>query len=102
VIREFYCAAEGIFAWQEEGQSELSWNSSTCFFELEIAKIIKPLSRTVPGESGSLIVSSEVFPRYQIGDFVLCHPNGQLQVLGKDGRTTRFGYYLHHLFPSRS
>lgn len=101
-IREFYCAAEGIFAWQEEGQSELSWNSSTCFFELEIAKIIKPLSRTVPGESGSLIVSSEVFPRYQIGDFVLCHPNGQLQVLGKDGRTTRFGYYLHHLFPSRS
>lgn len=102
VIREFYSAAEGIFAWQEDGQSELSWGSSTCFFELEIAKIIKPLSCTVPGESGSLIVSSEVFPRYRIGDFVLCHPNGRLQVLGKDGRTTRFGYYLHHLFPSRS
>lgn len=102
VIREFYSAAEGIFAWQEDGQLELSWDSSTCFFELEIAKIIKPLSQTVPGESGSLIVSSEVFPRYRIGDFVLCHPNGQLQVLGKDGRTTRLGYYLHHLFPSRS
>lgn len=102
VIREFYSAAEGIFAWQEDGQSELSWGSSTCFFELEIAKIIKPLSRTVPGESGTLIVSSEVFPRYRIGDFVLCHPNGRLQVLGKDGRTTRLGYYLHHLFPSRS
>lgn len=101
-VREFYSAAEGIFAWQKDEQPGLSWDSSTCFFELETAKTIKPLSRVVPGESGSLIVSSEVFPRYRIGDFVLCDPNGRLQVLGKDGRTTRFGYYLHHLFPSRS
>jgi hypothetical protein len=101
-IYEFYSAAEGIFAWQNDGQSGLSWDSSTCYFELETAKIIKPLFRAVAGESGSLIVSSEVFPRYRIGDFVLCHTNSRLQVLGKDGRTTRFGYYLHHLFPSRS
>jgi hypothetical protein len=101
-IREFYSAAEGMFAWQVNEPSGLSWDSSTCFFELETAKIIKPLSRAVPGESGSLIVSSEAFPRYRIGDFVLCDLNGRLQVLGKDGRTTRFGYYLHHLFPSRS
>jgi hypothetical protein len=101
-FREFYSAAEGIFAWQINEQSGLSWNSSTCFFELETAKIIKPLSRAMPGESGSLIVSSEVFPRYRIGDFILCDPNGRLRVLGKDGRTTRFGYYLHHMFSSRS
>lgn len=104
-VLEFYSAAEGLFAFQSDPPvhrgdvAGLSFQSSTCFFEIETGKGIFPLVNTRRGETGSLIVSTQAFPRYRIGDFFLHLGKGNWQVLGKDGRTTRLGYYLKHMFP---
>ncbi|MEI6308081.1 MAG: hypothetical protein WCP58_00335 [bacterium] len=104
-VLEFYSAAEGLFAFQSEesaggrNNAGLSLQGSTCFFEIETGKGIFPSADTRRGETGSLIVSTQALPRYRIGDFLLHLGEGNWRVLGKDGRTTRLGYYLKHMFP---
>jgi len=104
-VLEFYSAAEGFFAFQPElsahggDEAGLSFQNSIYFFEIDTGKGTFPLSKARCGETGSLIVSTPVFPRYRIGDFLLHLGEGNWQVLGKDGRTTRLGYYLKHMFP---
>ncbi len=104
-VLEFYTAAEGLFAFQPEPsvhggeEAGLSFQNSAYFFEMDTGKGTFPLAEARRGETGSLIVSTPVFPRYRIGDFLLHLGEGNWQVLGKDGRTTRLGYYLKHMFP---
>ncbi|MCX5970558.1 MAG: hypothetical protein NTV14_03525 [Coprothermobacterota bacterium] len=104
-VLEFYSAAEGLFAFQPfqsiHGGAEggLSFQGSASFFEIETGKGVHPVVNARRGETGSLIVSTPVFPRYRIGDFLLHLGEGNWRVLGKDGRTTRLGYYLKHMFP---
>jgi len=46
---------------------------------------VKMLHEMEEGEVGSLIVSTRVLPRYEIGDLVKCYRPGELyRVLGRD------------------
>ena len=63
-VLEFYSAAEGLFAFQSNqpvhggNEGGLSFQGSTCFFEIETGEGIFPLADARRGETGSLIVST--------------------------------------------
>jgi len=45
-----------------------------------------------PGESGSLIVSTPIFPRYEIGDRILAFKTPYFRCIGRDNWTTPIKY----------
>ncbi len=94
-IREIYGATEGMFGQQLDEKRAWVPNYDLFFFEVKTHTGIKMLHEMKPGESGSLIVSTPVFPRYQIGDRILAFKAPYFRCIGRDTWTTPLKYMWH-------
>jgi hypothetical protein len=92
VIREIYGATEGMFGQQRDEKRAWVPNYDLFFFEVETTKGIKMLNEMKPGEMGSLIVSTPIFPRYKIGDRILAFQSPYFRCIGRDQWWTSLRY----------
>lgn len=94
-IREIYGATEGMFGQQIDENRAWTPNYDLFFFEIKSRGETKPLYAMKPGEIGQLIVSTPVFPRYEIGDLILAFRPPYFRCIGRDHWLTpfKYGYY---------
>jgi len=91
-IREIYGATEGMFGQQMDEKRAWVPNYDLFFFEVETRSGIKMLHEMKKGESGSLIVSTPILPRYRIGDRILALKQPYFRCIGRDVWTTPIKY----------
>jgi hypothetical protein len=70
-IREIYGATEGMFGQQMDEQRAWVPNYDLFFFEVKTRRGLVLLHEMRPGEMGSLVVSTPILARYEIGDLIL-------------------------------
>jgi len=87
-IREIYGTTEGMFGQQMDEKRAWVPNYDLFFFEVETQKGIKMLHEMVPGETGSLVVSTPVLARYKIGDLIRAYAPPYFRCIGRDQWTT--------------
>jgi GH3 auxin-responsive promoter len=83
-IREIYGATEGMFGQQMDEQRAWTPNYDLFFLEVETRRGVKMLHEMRPGESGSLVASTPVLPRYKIGDLILAYEAPYFRCIGRD------------------
>lgn len=83
-IREIYGATEGMFGQQMDEKRAWVPNYDLFFFEVETKKGVKMLHEMQPGETGSLVVSTPVLARYQIGDLIRTYKPPYFRCIGRD------------------
>ena len=91
-IREIYGATEGMFGQQMDEKRAWVPNYDLFFFEVKTRAGIKPLHQMRPGEMGSLIVSTPVLARYQIGDLILAMQPPYFRCIGREEWWTPLRY----------
>lgn len=92
VIREIYGATEGMFGQQRDEKRAWVPNYDLFFFEVKNRSGVKMLHEMRPGERGKLIVSTPIFPRYEIGDIVLAKRTPYFRCIGRDRWWTPLKY----------
>lgn len=70
-IREIYGATEGMFGQQMDERRAWVPNYDLFFFEARTRRGLVLLHEMRPGELGSLVVSTPILARYEIGDAIL-------------------------------
>jgi hypothetical protein len=80
---EIYSATEGVFAQQQDELPYVSPNYDTYLFEVETGGGLKMLHELERGEWGRLIVSTCMFPRYDIGDMIEAMGKNYFRVFGR-------------------
>jgi hypothetical protein len=88
-----YSATEGVFAQQRDDLPYVSPNYDCYFFEVKTRGGCKMLHEMKRGEWGRVIVSTPLFPRYDIGDLIEAQGRGYFRVLGR----ASFGVAVEHL-----
>jgi hypothetical protein len=91
-IREIYGATEGMFGQQRDERRAWVPNYDLFFFEVQTRSGVKLLHEMRPGELGSLIVSTPILPRYQIGDLLLALQPPYFRCIGRDRWWTPLRY----------
>jgi hypothetical protein len=91
-VREIFGATEGMFGQQMDERRAWSPNYDLFFFEIEVGNQTKMLYEMRPGEIGSLVVSTVVFPRYKIRDLIVAFEPPYFRTIGRDQRWTRLRY----------
>jgi hypothetical protein len=91
---EIYGATEGMFGQQFDDKRYWVPNYDLYFFEVETRQGIKMLHEMQPGETGSLIASTPVLPRYKILDIVRAFKPPYFLCIGRDRPWTRPVYWL--------
>ncbi len=91
-IREIYGATEGMFGQQMDDKRAWTPNYDLFFFEVETRSGIKMMHEMQPGESGSLVVSTPVLPRYKIGDLILAFKPPYFRCIGREEFWTPWRY----------
>ncbi len=91
-IREIYGATEGMFGQQLDKNRAWSPNYDLFFFEIKVGDMVKPLYQMRPGELGSLVVSTPVLARYEIGDLILAFKPPYFRTIGRKDWLTPFKY----------
>ncbi len=84
VIREIYGATEGMFGQQRDTQRAWVPNYDLFFFEVDVRGVIKSLHEMKPGETGNLIVSTLILPRYRIGDLIRAFEPPYFRCIGRE------------------
>jgi hypothetical protein len=97
-IVEMYSATEGAFAQQLDDLPYVSPNYDTYYFEVETGKGTKMLHELERGEWGRLIISSCLFPRYDIGDMIEAMGKNYFRVFGRAKLSTILEHRLYRLF----
>ena len=97
-VVEIYSATEGVFAQQLDDLPYVTPNYDSYFFEVQSSKGAKMLHELKRGEWGRLIVSSCMFPRYDIGDIVEAAGKNYFRVVGRRNVTTLLEHRLYRLF----
>jgi hypothetical protein len=82
-IVEMYSATEGVFAQQLDDLPYVTPNYDKYYFEVETSKGSKMLHELKRGEWGKLIISSCLFPRYDIGDLIEAMGKNYFRVFGR-------------------
>jgi hypothetical protein len=95
---EMYTATEGVFAQQLDELPYVTPNYDAYFFEVDTGKAVKMLHELKRGEWGSLLVSSCMFPRYDIGDMIEAAGKNYYRVFGRRNTLTLLEHRLHRLF----
>lgn len=80
---EMYSATEGVFAQQLDDLPYVSPNYDTYVFEVETSRGTKMLHELERGEWGRLVVSTCMFPRYDLGDMIEAMGKGYFRVFGR-------------------
>jgi len=93
VIREIYGATEGMFGQQKDEYRAWVPNYDLFFFEVQTRSGIKMLHEMKPGEIGSLVVSTSVFPRYKIGDLIRAFKSPYFRCIGRERWWTPLDYF---------
>jgi len=83
-IREIYGATEGMFGQQMDVMRAWMPNYDLFFMEVQVGSKIKMLYEMRPGETGSLIVSTTVLPRYKIGDLIRAYKPPYFRCIGRE------------------
>lgn len=83
-IREIYGATEGMFGQQMDEKRAWVPNYDLFFFEVRTRTGVKMLHEMAPGETGSLVVSTPVLARYQIGDLVRAYSPPYFRCIGRE------------------
>ncbi len=83
-IREIYGATEGIFGQQMDAKRAWTPNYDLFFFEVQVGSKVKMLYEMRPGETGSLIVSTTILPRYKIGDLIRAYKPPYFRCIGRE------------------
>ncbi len=91
-IREIYGTTEGMFGQQLDEKRAWVPNYDLFFFEVAIRDKIKMLHEMRPGESGALIVSTPILPRYRIGDMILAFEAPYFRCIGREKWWTPLRY----------
>jgi hypothetical protein len=91
---EIYGATEGMFGQQLDDRRRWVPNYDLYFFEVETKDGIKLLHEMRPGETGSLIASTPVLPRYKILDLIRAFEPPYFLCVGRDRPWTRAVYWL--------
>lgn len=97
-IREIYGATEGMFGQQMDQNRAWVPNYDLFFFEVQVGQRTKMLYEMKPGETGSLIVSTPVLPRYKIGDLVRAYRPPYFRCIGRE----KWWVPLHHIWSELS
>jgi hypothetical protein len=83
-IVEIYGTTEGMFGQQKDERKAWSPNYDLFFLEVEVGGQVKMLHEMRPGEIGSLVVSTVVFPRYKIMDLIRAYRPPYFRCIGRD------------------
>ena len=98
VVIEAYGATEGMFAIQADEKPYLVPFYDAYLIEARVGREFKMLYEMGAGEVGRLVISTPVFPRYEVGDVVACYGDGlYFRVLGRDKRSTWIRIWLGRL-----
>jgi hypothetical protein len=97
-VIEIYSATEGVFAQQLDTLPYVTPNYDKYFFEVQTGQGTKMLHELKRGEWGKLIVSSCLFPRYDIGDIIEAAGNNYFRVVGRNRTLTLLEHRLYRLF----
>jgi hypothetical protein len=92
-IAEIYGATEGMFGQQRDEKRAWVPNYDLFFFEIQTRQGIKMMHEVHPGETGSLIVSTPILPRYKIGDLIRAFEPPYFRCIGRDRPFTRLRYW---------
>ncbi|MGQ9781126.1 MAG: GH3 family domain-containing protein [Nitrososphaeria archaeon] len=92
-VVEMYTATEGVFAQQLNSLPYVSPNYDVYLFEVITRGQVKMLYEMKRGEWGRLIISSTLFPRYEINDMIECLGRNYFRVFGRANNMT----VLEHL-----
>jgi hypothetical protein len=68
-------------------------NYDLFFFEVSTRSGIKMLHEMSPGETGSLVVSTPILPRYRIGDLILALQPPYFRCIGRERWWTPLRYW---------
>lgn len=97
-VVEMYTATEGVFAQQYDDLPYITPNYDAYFFEVVTSKGVKMLHELKRGEWGRLIISSCMFPRYDIGDMVEAAGKNYFRIFGRRNTLTLLEHRLYRLF----
>lgn len=100
-VVEMYTATEGVFAQQLDELPYVTPNYDSYFFEVVTGKGVKMLHDLKRGEWGKLVISSCMFPRYDIGDMIEAAGKNYFRVFGRRKALTLLEHRLHRLFLGR-
>jgi hypothetical protein len=93
-----YTATEGVFAQQLDELPYVAPNYDAYFFEVDTGHGVKMLHDLKRGEWGSLLISSCMFPRYEIGDMIESAGKNYYRVFGRRNMLTLLEHRLYRLF----
>ena len=96
-IREIYGATEGMFGQQRDEKRGWVPNYDLFLFEVQTRNGVKMLHEMHPGEMGSLIVSTPILPRYEIGDLILAFTPPYFRCIGRNEWWTPLKYFWDEL-----
>ncbi|MBX5326254.1 MAG: GH3 family domain-containing protein [Candidatus Bathyarchaeia archaeon] len=97
-VVEIYSATEGVFAQQLDDLPYVVPNFDAYFFEVETGKGVKMLHELKRGEWGRIIISSQQYPRYDIGDLIESMGKTYYRVFGRNKTLTVLEHRLYRLF----
>jgi hypothetical protein len=97
-IVEMYTATEGVFAQQLDELPYVTPNFDAYFFEVDTGNGVKLLHELKRGEWGKLLISSCMFPRYDIGDMIEAAGKNYYRVFGRRNTLTLLEHRLYRLF----
>ncbi len=97
-IVEMYTATEGVFGQQYDDFPYVVPNYDSYFFEVDTGKQVKALYELKRGEWGRLIISSCMFPRYDIGDMIESAGKNHFRIFGRSNRMTLLEHRIYRLF----
>lgn len=100
-IVEMYTATEGVFAQQLDDNPYVCPNYDLYLFEVRSGNRVKFLHELEKNEWGSLIVSSVLFPRYEIGDLIESVGKGYFRVFGRNGAATVVEHKVYNALTGR-
>jgi len=101
-IVEMYTATEGVFAQQLDENPYICPNYDLYLFEVKLRNgRVKLLHELDKHEWGSLVISSVLFPRYEIGDLIEAMGHGYFRVFGRDRPRTILEHQFYNLLAGR-
>jgi hypothetical protein len=97
-VIEIYSATEGVFAQQLDDLPYVTPNYDRYMLEVDTGHGVKMLHDLKRSEWGRLVVSSCMFPRYDIGDLIEAAGKDYFRVIGRRNALTLLEHRLYRLF----
>ncbi len=96
-VAEIYGTTEGMFGQQRDEKRAWVPNYDLFFFEVETRDGAQMMHEMSPGQTGSLVVSTPILPRYKIGDLIKAFQPPYFRCIGRDKPITRLRYWWDQL-----